>query len=823
LQPSPVFSREEVILLVDDFESGQWKNLLGGQTGVWERSPLGVEEFCRGFFVSDERGERTGSILQLRYSLSSYAYNGYASKLNGLDLRPYESISFWVRGGKRFRPSALKIEIKSNHHRMSYRLKGTPKHWQKVVVPLRRFRGYEKPEYWRKVTELTIVFEGQQTKPPGGSVYFDDIAFAASPEYFESQKVLIDNEMESVRKEMLRISELPEDELLDIIERKTFDYFWYQVSPATYLTKDRDTLGSSCSIGATGFGLTILCIGCERGWVKKRQAYRRVVRTLRALNEDLQREHGFYYHWVNSVNSQRDGRSELSSVDTALLLGGVLTVRQYFGGRRIRRLCDEIFQTIDWPWMFGEGSDSEALYMGWTPERGFRGFIRWDMFAEEMMMYLLGLGSPTYPLPEECWDAFARPMKEGPAGTYLFHDGESMFVYTYSHAWVDFRNRHDQYADYWENSVRAIRANYEFCNKHADEYRTYGEGYWGISASDGPSGYVGYGAVSGMHDGTIPPYSLCAAVPFAPDISIPAIRKLLREYGDRVWGEYGFVSAFNLDKDWFSCDHIGIDEGIILLMLENYRTGFVWKYFMSNPYIKEGMKRAGFKSGITELNVVRLKELEEKKQKEMIKALPGITASAVGVPVTIDTQLEQCYEMVQMNLDTSLEFGEVENSSDLGSSFGFCWDDQYLYFGIRVIDDIIMAREKNDEIYRGDCVELYIDPVSGGKNFVWGDSRYFQIGFAPDSVSGKPAIWAWFQGCDPGENIKFAARDTENGYNIEAAIKWEFLGIKPESGVEFGMSAAVHDVDEAGKPDKKLNWCFRKTSGKIALGKLTLQ
>ncbi|MFH1368572.1 MAG: glucoamylase family protein [Elusimicrobiota bacterium] len=815
--PRPLHA--EATKLIDDFEAKRWVNKLNGTMGAWEKYPFDTAEYCRASFVDEPWNGQPNTALRLLYSAYFYDYNGYFTKLNGFDIRPYQGLVFWAKGGQEFKPVPFKIEIRNNYHTMFYYVESLTKEWQRFTVPFDKFENYSKISDWDEVNEMVFVFEGRKTKPSGGSLFLDDLTLYSSDEYFEKMNAEINDENEAKKKEFEEISHLPEDELLDFIQKKTFDYFWYEASPVTYLVKDRSTLSSSASTGATGFGLTALCIGVERKWITKRQAETRVVKTLEALKDMVAKENGYFYHWVKSHTGRRDGVSEVSSVDTALLIGGVLTVREYFSSRKIRKLADEIFQAIDWPWMFGMDQSSGTLLMGWDPESGFDKYIRWDMFAEEMMMYLLALGSPTHPIPDACWHAFGRPVKDYYGNKYIYHDGESMFVYTYSHAWVDFRNRHDQYADYFKNSQSAIRSNFEFCRNNADKFKTYREGYWGISASDGPRAYAGYGAVYGMHDGTIPPYSLCAAVPFTPDIAIPAIRKLLAEYGPRVWGKYGFVSAFNLDQEWFATEHIGIDEGIILLMIENYRTGFVWKKFMSNPYIQSGMKKAGFRQGEKELDFVYMEELQRNMEKteEARKMLIGRFSPK------IDGDLSDWEgKLTAYDNKGDLEYGEISSKDDLSGSIGMAWDENYIYFAANVTDDKLMATENPAEIYRGDCIELYLDTKTKGKNFAWGDQEYFQIGLAPGCALGRPIAYAWFQNGEQSNSIRIQSNKTEKGYTLEVAIKADFLRMRPELGNEIGMSAALHDLDKTEGGDKKLNWWFKKSAGRIQLGMVKL-
>lgn len=813
-------SLAEVVRIIDDFEAGKWINLLQGNAGAWQKNPNNSGEYCRASFTNENIDNKPTTALHLLYSASFYDFNGYTTQLNGFDIRPYEGITLWARGAREFEPIPFKVELRSNFRTISYYYFGLTGRWQKLKIPFSKFTNFGKISEWDRVNEMVFVFEGRTTKPTGGSLYLDDVGFYSSDENYEKQTALIEKENAVKQRELDRAANLPDDLLLDYIERQTFEYFWQQASPATYLINDRATLTSSASTGATGFGLTALCIGVERKWISKSEGERRAIKTLESIRDKVAGKNGFYYHFVRPHDGKRDGLSELSSVDTALMLGGVLTVREYFSNNIIRKLADDIYLNVNWPWMMGADTSTATLLMGWDPESGFEKYIRWDMFAEGTMMYLLGMGSPAYPLPEKSWDSFARPVKDYYGHDYIYHDGESMFVYAYSHAWVDFRGKHDKYADLWKNSETAMRANRKFCENNADRFKTYRDGYWGISASDGPDGYKGYGAVHGMHDGTIPPYSLCMAVPFAPDIAIPAIRKLLREHGVMIWGKYGFVSSFNLERGWFSNEHVGIDEGIILLMLENYRSGFVWKYFMRNPYIRSGMKKAGFQNGPKQLDFEYLQALQDKRD----NLDSSKTMACARMTPAIDGDLSEWNgRMHTFDPRKDLEFGEISADGDFAGSFGVGWNDGYIFIAADVTDRAVSANEKPSEIYKGDCVELYLDTKTKGNNFVWGDKEYYQIGFAPGSSEGRPVSWSWFQGGEQRESISMVTQRTEKGYRIEASISNGFLKLEAKPGVEVGMSLSIHDSNNTvEKGARKLTWNFRKVGTRILLGKVNL-
>jgi hypothetical protein len=391
----------------------------------------------------------------------------------------------------------------------------------------------------------------------------------------------------------------PDDEpFLEELERANFKYFWEQTNPATGLVKDRASTRAPdervvASIAATGFGLTALSIGHKRGYISYAEARGRVLATLRFLWKKLPTHRGFFFHWANMNTGERIWDSEVSSVDTALLLCGVLTCREHFPHSEINQLAHEIFNRVEWTWL---SEDTTLLPHGWSPEFGFLSY-RWDYYSELMAMYLLGLGSSTYPLRVETWNAWKRTAFEYDGLRYV-GSFAPLFVHQYSHAWFDFRGKRDQHADYFHNSVIATEAHRRFCLELAKTFPDYSDDLWGITASDSETGYVIWGGppTMGPIDGTVAPSASAGSLPFLPQPVMRVLRTIKDRYGEKAWTMYGFVNAFNPLKNWYDADAIGIDTGITMLMAENARTGFVWKTFMQNPEAKRGMDRAGFKA-----------------------------------------------------------------------------------------------------------------------------------------------------------------------------------------------------------------------------------
>jgi hypothetical protein len=387
-----------------------------------------------------------------------------------------------------------------------------------------------------------------------------------------------------------------DDKFLDEVENACFLYFWDQGSPKTGMVKDRcnvhvDDQGIVASIAATGFGLTALCIGEQRGFLTKDEAIERVVAALRFLWKKLPNHRGFFYHFANINTGERVWDSEVSSVDTAILLCGILTCREHFRHPGITELANLIFNRVDWTWL---SEDTSLLPHGWTPEFGFLG-SRWDYYSELMMMYLLGMGSSVYPLKEEAWNAWKRLTFEYEGLRYI-GSFAPLFVHQYSQAWFDFRGKRDKYADYFQNSVTATEVHRRFCLELAKQFPDYSEDLWGITASDSDHGYVIWGGppAIGPIDGSVVPSAAGGSLPFLPQATLRVLKTIRSRYAP-AWNKYGFVNAFNPLKNWYDTDVIGIDTGITMLMVENLRSGFVWETFMKAPEAQRGMQRAGLK------------------------------------------------------------------------------------------------------------------------------------------------------------------------------------------------------------------------------------
>jgi hypothetical protein len=439
--------------------------------------------------------------------------------------------------------------------------------------------------------------------------------------------------------------------VIDDIERRTFDYFWETTDAGTGLAPDRHPSRPFSSIAAIGFALTAYPIGAERGWITRGQAAERTLATLRFLHDapmgpeaaGRSGHRGFYYHFLDMRSGHRfDKWVELSSVDTGLMMMGVLFAQSYYDGddareREIRSLAETLYGRVEWDWMRPR---APLISMGWNPDT--QSFIDhdWKGYNEAMLVYVLALGSPTHPVEPEAWTAwtrsYGRNWGEFQGQTHLRFGPQ--FGHQYSHVWIDFRgiqdaymrekSLHDKGLDYFENSRRAALAQHAYAVANPMGWKGYDDKVWGLTASDGPQGtrqiwrgqqreFRGYsargpGPIDGFDDGTLAPTAALASLPFAPDLVIPAAEAMRARYGDDLYGRYGFLDAFNPSfeydvplvtgkivpgKGWFASDYLGIDQGPILAMIANHRDGFVWNVMKRNPHIRRGLERAGFRGG----------------------------------------------------------------------------------------------------------------------------------------------------------------------------------------------------------------------------------
>lgn len=409
-----------------------------------------------------------------------------------------------------------------------------------------------------------------------------------------------------------------DDEFLEYVQQTSFDYFWYLANPSNGLIPDRSTTTSPCSIAAVGFGLTAIGIGIDHGWISRTQGVARVLTTLNTFLNGPQGSStsgtigykGWFYHFLDMNTGLRSPASELSSIDTALLLAGILYAKQYFDGTNtdetsIRTKADTIFNRVDWNWM---AQGTNVVSMGWFPPGSFIA-NNWVGYNEGMILYLLGLGAATNPLPASAWNRWTSGYTWATNYGQAYVPFPPLFGHQYSHCWIDFRHTADAYMNsrnstYFQNSRRATLAQRAYCIANPLDRVGYGSNVWGLTACDGPNQtingttYLGYSARGAPpaenDDGTIAPTAAGGSIAFTPEFSLPALRHFYTQFRFRIWTAYGFRDAFNLGAQWYASDELGIDQGPIVVMIENYRSQRVWQLFMRNEEIQRGLQRAGF-------------------------------------------------------------------------------------------------------------------------------------------------------------------------------------------------------------------------------------
>ena len=381
-------------------------------------------------------------------------------------------------------------------------------------------------------------------------------------------------------------------ELLNKIEQASLQYFIRLSYKTTGLTKDSSRSGSPSSVAATGFSLAAIAIGQSRGWISPDAAQKQIEKTLDTLLHKADHKNGFFYHFLDVQTGKRVWNSEASSIDTALLVAGALVAAQYYPGTSIEKMARKIYERIEWRWMM---NNTMLMCMGWKPESGFLPYY-WDSYNEHLILQALAIGSPTNPIPAKAWEEWFRTEDDFNGKRIVHSYSGSLFTYQFPHAFIDFRELADRGINYFENSRLASLANREYSLSFQEKYRTYSENSWGLSASVGPGGYKAYGGKpgEGIQDGTIAPYAAISALLFTPEESLKAIRYFYYDQGKNLYGSFGFKDAFNLDKNWWAQEYLGIDQGITVLMLENFlNDGAVSKKFMALEEIKRWIEKCG--------------------------------------------------------------------------------------------------------------------------------------------------------------------------------------------------------------------------------------
>lgn len=419
------------------------------------------------------------------------------------------------------------------------------------------------------------------------------------------------------------------DEELARLESETFKYFADEINLENGLVRDNTRREAPASIAVVGFALTAYAIAVERRYMSRSEAVKRTLATLRFFNDAPQGKgadaigyKGFYYHFLDMKTGRRTWNCEISTIDTTYLLAGALTAATYFDRetkdeRAIRSLAKSLYERADWQWAQNGGL---TVSHGWKPGSGFIKY-RWTGYSEALILYVLGLASPTFPLPAESYRAWTRTYKWKKVYGHEFLYAGPLFIHHLSHMWIDFRGIQDEYMsskaiNYFENSRRAIYAQQSYAMRNPKKFAGYGRFSWGITASDGPGpaerringrrvrffDYKARSIPNGPDDGTLAPWAVATSLPFAPEVVLPSLHRINKDYPE-VTNQYGFKCSYNPTfktgkrKGWVSKGYYGLDQGPIIMMIENYRTGLIWRLMRRCPVIVEGLRRAGFRGG----------------------------------------------------------------------------------------------------------------------------------------------------------------------------------------------------------------------------------
>ncbi len=423
-----------------------------------------------------------------------------------------------------------------------------------------------------------------------------------------------------------------DEQTLDQLQRAAFDYFVQTVNPANGLVADTTRENCPCSIAVVGFALSVYPVAVERGWMTRADAVNLSLTVLRFFRDSEQSDSpgatgykGFYYHFLNMDTGEREWRSELSMVDTALLIAGALTAARYFTTNtadeiELRELVELLYRRIDWRWTQDEQG---IIKQGWKPECGFLHYV-WQGYNEAIVLYVLALASPTYPLDGSGYEAWTLTYQWENLYDYDFLYAGPLFIHQFSHAWIDLRGIQDRFmrekrSDYFENSRRAMMVQREYTQRNPNEFSGYDGDCWGLTACDGPNdgmpelaqrvdhkqrlfGYAARGVPYGPDDGTLSGWAVLASLPFAPEMVLRTASIMLQRYPEML-SEHRYTSSFNPSlpgrggEAWVSTGHFGLDQGILVMMIENYRTGMIWRLTRECPYIGIGLRRAGFRGG----------------------------------------------------------------------------------------------------------------------------------------------------------------------------------------------------------------------------------
>ncbi|WP_417911093.1 glucoamylase family protein [Candidatus Electronema sp. PJ] len=742
-------------------------NDFNGNKGLWN-SPGAV---ITPSFDSTERHDADGYSLKLEYDVTAAgSYGGYWEQFAykypdpdhpddhdpAFDMSEFDEFHFWIKGVASFTSKCYIEFVDKAGHKAQVEITGIDSSWkEKVITDLQHLpadQGFD----WTKMKQWAIVIKHDHVDAQVGTLYLDDLSFVDTHESFTT-----------------------DDEFLELVSKRVFRFFWDTAHPATGLMRDRLASRNVSSTASIGFGLTTYCIAAERGWKTRSEIADEVKKVLTTLwntpqgdgAADISGYKGFFYHMLNIDTGTRNNISELSSIDSALLLAGVLTCKEYFTGAdpvetEIRTLADAIYRRVDWTYMLDAATNH--FWMEWKPESGFAG--HWDYTTSEArLVNLLAVGSPTFPVDSSVFYAWTR--EQGTYGDHALYQNQygQMYLYLFDHMWIDYRGLTDRHpkvpVNWWNNDVQGIKAHRQFFIDNAATHETYGENSWGHTACFAPDGTYEADADGAkvrippapqtiFHRGTIPPCAAGMSIAHFPyGSSNPALLALKHYYTyPKLWSLWGFRDAYNLsmadpDNYGYTHDIVGIDAGAMAIAIENYRSRFVWDTFMKNPYIKNALAAVFNKTG----DIYYPREAETYQSKSGGREEYQSNASAGKV----------------LHLG-----GDSGNTSDGQGdeaiyNINVDWTSSDAVFKVRYSDDVA-----------GNVIEVYLDNALKGtfttedtgtwNDFAW-DSELIKLG--PMKAGAHTIKLRVATGGSWGVNLDaFVLQDAKNGSRILAPI-----------------------------------------------------
>jgi len=623
-----------------------------------------------------------------------------------------------------------------------------------------------------------------------------------------------------------------DDAFLDEVQRQTFQYFVECSNPANGLVMDKalnlpagsepvDFSYSAATIAGVGFALSVYPVGVERGWMTREKAIELTRTTLRFFAEKMEHKHGFFYHFVDMHTGARAMNCEISSIDTALFLAGALFAAQYYKDSEIQQLAQQLYQRADWAWMC---NGDRYPSMGWTPENGFIK-ATWDHYSEGLLLYILALGAREHALPTEAWD-FRRLWGRYKEHVYLIN--QPLFTHQFPQVWLDLRGKRDAHANYFASSVQATLANRQFCLDLRQSYQTFSENCWGLTACIGPDNYHAYGAPPNpaVVDGTVAPAGAACSIVFTPQLAIAALREyyssktLPESIKKRLHGRFGLSDSFNVDRDFVASEAFAINHGPMLLMIENYRSGLIWKHFMQLPAVTHAMQKAGFKPDTTDENTVDAATVYETAaymphQRPVYETpfLPheySLASASFADPVwetaarmVIDRSLIQTIIKPPASLDYQLHWQMLHNSESIFMKFD-------------VHDSELHAENADDRMYHDDCIEIYLN--SHNQKFNWNGEHDYQIIMSPDASGKNLRVREFFKGASLTGQLQWKFQRLPDGYSAIIEIPKKAFGLADID--RFAASIAAHDVNASGTIEMKYSWFF--TQPEVTLAEIKL-